>query len=127
MSGRVLVVDDDQAICELLEITLRRQGFEVEWRTSEHDAFELVAERDFDVIITDLGMTSPSGIELCERILGLRPDVPVVVVTGNASLDAAIAAIRVGAYDFITKPVDTKLLALTIARACQHGRLRDEV
>src|SRR4029079_19594210 len=56
-----------------------------------------------------------------------RPDVPVIVVTANASLDAAMSAIRVGAYDFITKPVDTQLLSLTIERALGHRRLRDEV
>jgi two-component system response regulator HydG len=127
VNDRVLVVDDDQAMCEFVELTLKRQGFEVTWRTSGLDALELVAAQDFEVILTDLNMASLNGIELCERILAIRPDVPVVVVTGHASMEAAIAAIRVGAYDFIAKPVDTKLLALTVARAVQHGRLRDEV
>ncbi|HEX7601038.1 MAG TPA: response regulator, partial [Polyangiaceae bacterium] len=88
MSGRVLVVDDDQSTCELLELMLRRAGLEAEWRTSGLDALELVASRDFDVILTDLGMASLAGAELCERILAIRPDVPVIVVTGNASFDA---------------------------------------
>ena len=125
--GRVLVVDDEQSTCELLEVMLRRLGHEVEWRTSAHDAIELVAERDFDVILTDLGMAALSGTELCERILGVRPDVPVIVVTGDASMSAAVGAIRAGAYDFITKPVDAELLALSVSRALQHGRLRKEV
>src|SRR5689334_18231427 len=111
----------------MLEIMLRREGVEVEWRTSGHDVVELVAERDFDVILTDLGMASVGGAELCERILAIRPDVPVVVVTGNASFDAAVGAIRAGAYDFVTKPVDAKLLSLVVARASQHGQLRREV
>jgi DNA-binding NtrC family response regulator len=127
MSGRILVVDDDQSMCEMLELMLRRDALEVEWRTSGLDALELVAERDFDVILTDLGMASLSGAELCERILGIRPDVPVIVVTGNASFDAAVASIRAGAYDFITKPVDAKLLSLVVGRALQHGQLRQEV
>jgi two-component system response regulator HydG len=123
----VLLVDDDQSTCELLEMLLRRDGFEVVWRTSGLDALDLVAERDFDVILTDLGMANLGGAELCERILGIRPDVPVIVVTGNASMDAAVGAIRAGAYDFITKPVDAALLSLTVSRALQHSRLRDEV
>jgi DNA-binding NtrC family response regulator len=127
MSGSVLVVDDDQATCEMLEIGLRRDGHEVEWRTSAHDALELVAERDFDVILTDLGMASFGGAELCERILSVRPEVPVVVVTGNASFDAAVAAIRAGAYDFVTKPVDGQILRLVVERALAHGQLRQEV
>jgi two-component system response regulator HydG len=125
--GRVLIVDDDQSVCELLEVMLRRHGLEVESRTSGLDAIELVAERDFDVILTDLGMPSLTGAELCERILGVRPEVPVIVVTANASLAAAVAAIRAGAYDFITKPIDMDLLAVTVARALQHAELRQEV
>ncbi len=127
MSGSVLVVDDDQSACELLEIMLRREGLTVEWRTSGLDALELVAERDFDVILTDLGMATFGGAELCERILAIRPEVPVVVVTGDASFDAAVAAIRAGAYDFVTKPVDTAILALVVGRAVQHGQLHQEV
>jgi two-component system response regulator HydG len=127
LKARALVVDDDQSTCELLEILLRRAGLEVEWRTSALDAVELVQGHDFDVILTDLGMAAFSGAELCARILAIRPEVPVVVVTGDASLDAAVAAIRAGAYDFVTKPVDPELLALVVGRAVQHGKLRQEV
>jgi two-component system response regulator HydG len=125
--GTVLVVDDDQSVCELLEVMLKKEGLDVVWRTSALDALELVGEKDFGVILTDLGMASLTGIELCERILGIRPDTPVVVVTGNASLDAAVAAIRAGAYDFITKPIDTKLLSVVVNRALSHSQLRDEL
>ena len=125
--GRVLVVDDDQAACELLELTLGKLGHEVSYRSSGEDALELVADEDFDAILTDLNMTGITGIELCERILAIRSDVPVVVITGEATVEAAVGAIRAGAYDFITKPVDTKLLGLTVSRAIQHRRLREEV
>src|SRR5690349_18751621 len=127
MNGRVLVVDDDQSTCELLSLLLRRDGLNVEWCTSAFDALELVAGRDFDVILTDLGMASLSGAALCARILDIRPDVPVVVVTGDASLDAAVGSIRAGAYDFITKPVDAKILSLVIERALNDATLREEV
>ena len=125
-NGRVLVVDDEQSTCELLEVMLRRQGVDVTWRTSPHDALDLVVERDFDVILTDLEMAGLSGIELCERILLVRPDMPVVVVTGDATMAAAVAAIRAGAYDFLTKPVDAALLSRSVSRALSHGRLRRE-
>src|SRR5215813_619639 len=97
--GRLLIVDDDQAACEFLESILRRQH-RVAWRTSAHDALELVGEQDFDVILTDLNMTDLGGLDLCERIVGMRPDIPVIVVTGYGSMEAAIGAIRAGAYDF---------------------------
>jgi two-component system response regulator HydG len=124
---RILVVDDDQSMCEFVELTLRRQMFDVVWRTSAQDALELVGDNDFDVILTDLSMAGMGGLELCERIVGMRPDVPVIVVTAYGSMESAVAAIRVGAYDFITKPVDAKVLGITVGRALQHHRLRDEV
>ncbi len=124
--GRLLVVDDDQTACEFLEAILRRQH-RVVWRTSAHDALEMVADEDFDVILTDLNMTDIGGLDLCERIVGMRPDIPVIVVTGYGSMEAAIGAIRAGAYDFVTKPVDANVIGLTVNRALRHRRLQEEV
>jgi two-component system response regulator HydG len=72
-------------------------------------------------------MSDMSGIELCTRIIGTRPDVPVIVITAHGSMEAAISAMRAGAYDFLTKPVDNKLLGMSITRATQHHRLQTEV
>ena len=124
--GRLLIVDDDQSACEFLESILRRQ-YKVTWRTSAHDALEMVADQDFDVILTDLNMTDIGGLDLCERIVGIRPDIPVIVVTGYGSMEAAIGAIRAGAYDFVTKPVDATVIELTVDRALRHRRLQEEV
>jgi two-component system response regulator HydG len=125
--GKVLFVDDDQTMCDFVEATLGGFGQEVTTCTSSQDALELIEQKDFDVILTDLNMTGLGGLDLCERIVEMRPNVPVIVVTGQATLDAAIGSIRVGAYDFVVKPVDSKILALSVSRALQHRRLRDEV
>ena len=127
MNGRVLVVDAQESHCRALEAMLREAGLDCQWRTSGVGALETVAERDFDAILTDLGIATLPGVELCERILAIRPDVPVIVVTGDASLDAAVAAIRAGAYDFITKPVDPALLTLALGRALRAAQLRKEM
>ncbi len=127
MKGHVLVVDDEQETCDLLEMALVRHGFKVTTTPSAPKALEHVAAEDFDVVLTDLQMPEMSGLDLCERVLGTRPNMPVVVITGQGSLETAIGAIRVGAYDFITKPVDPKLLFLSVSRAIQHRRLQDEV
>jgi len=127
MKGQVLVVDDEQETCDLLEMALVRHGFKVTTSANAQRALELVAAQDFDVVLTDLSMPEMSGLDLCERVLGTRPNMPVVVITGQGSLETAIGAIRVGAYDFITKPVDPKLLFLSVSRAIQHRRLQDEV
>ena len=127
MKGHVLIVDDEQETCDLLEMALVRHGFKVTTSTNAQRALELVATQDFDVVLTDLSMPEMSGLDLCERVLGTRPNMPVVVITGQGSLETAIGAIRVGAYDFITKPVDPKLLFLSVSRAIQHRHLQDEV
>jgi len=127
MKNSVLVVDDDEDQCSLLEAALERLGYAVTTKTSPQAALELAASESFDCIVTDLGMHEMSGIDLTERVLGARPDVPVIVVTGHGSIETAIAAMRVGAYDFLTKPVDPKLLALSVARAIKHGQLQSEV
>jgi len=127
MKDRILCIDDDHDHCELLKAALSQLGFEVEATTSPTHALDLVGQQPFDVILTDLGMGEMDGLALCERILGTRPGIPVLVVTGRASMETAIGAMRAGAYDFLTKPVEPKLLAISVARAAQHQRLQAEV
>ena len=123
----VLVVDDERDTCDLLEMALSRQGMQVTTCTTAADALEKVASRDFDVVLSDLTMPDVSGLELCERIIALRPDVPVVLITGHGSLETAMGAIRAGAYDFVTKPIESKTLGVVVSRAVQHRRLRDQI
>jgi two-component system, NtrC family, response regulator AtoC len=127
MMKRILVVDDDEGMCELLEAGLARKGFDVAWRTSADEAVDLTRTSDLDAIVTDLNMRGLNGLEFCERIVANRPDVPVIVITAFGSLETAVAAIRVGAYDFITKPFEIEALALALERAVQHHALREEV
>ncbi len=127
MSGRVLVVDDDQSMCDLIESNLTRKGFGVKYLTSPSEAYDLLQREDFDAVLTDLKMRGMNGIELCERIVANRPDIPVVVITAFGSLETAVAAIRAGAYDFVTKPFQMEALKLTMERAVQHRALREQV
>jgi len=123
----VLVVDDERDTCELLELALARQGMQVTTCTTAADALEKIASRDFDVVLTDLSMPETSGLEVCERVIALRPDVPVVLITGHATLETAMGAIRAGAYDFVTKPIESKTLGVVVSRAVQHRRLREQI
>ena len=127
MSDRILVVDDDRDQCDTLAELVGEEGYDVSTTISPQEALERVAREDFGVVLTDLGMSEMTGEELCTRLVGMRPDVPVIVVTGHGNLEAAVAAIRAGAYDFITKPVDPKLLSLSIARCLRSRRLEREV
>ncbi len=127
MSGRILVVDDDASICEMIQADLDERGFTTTTRTAATEALELLAGAEFDAVVTDLQMRGMNGLELCERIVANRPDVPVIVITAFGSLDTAVAAIRAGAYDFLTKPLELDALVVALDRAIQHRALREEV
>jgi len=127
VTARILVVDDDREHCEALEATLRELGHDACYTTDPQDALERVGRETFAAILTDLTMSHMDGLELCTRILGACPAVRVIVVTGNGTMEVAVAAMRAGAYDFLTKPIDVKLLAPAVSRAVQHHRLQAEV
>jgi DNA-binding NtrC family response regulator len=128
MSGqRVLIVDDDRALCELLAADLEEAGYEPVWQTEAKDGLGLVLSEEFDAVVTDLRMADMNGIDFCRRVAANRPDVPVIVLTAFGSMETAVAAIRAGAYDFITKPIESDALLVALERATQHRALRNEV
>jgi len=127
MLGRVLIVDDDQSMCEMVEADISSRGFESSWCTSAEKAFALLKDNEFDVVLTDLQMPGMDGIDLCDRIVNNYPHVPVVVMTSFGSMETAVAALRTGAYDFVTKPVEMDILALTLQRAVNHRSLQVKV
>ncbi|MBL8603169.1 MAG: sigma-54-dependent Fis family transcriptional regulator [Myxococcales bacterium] len=127
MHARVLLVDDDPEMGKLLGIILKKRGFETLVARDGDEAQALLAEHEIDVVVTDVKMPGIDGITLCDRIVAGHPEMPVVVLTAFGSMETAIAAIRAGAYDFVTKPVDNAVLALAVERAARMGALRDEV
>ena len=124
---RVLVVDDDPAMGEMVVSRLARRGFDATACPSAEDALARLEAADVDVVVADVRMPGMSGLELCTRIAELRPDVPVLVITAFGSLETAVAAIRAGAHDYLHKPFDIDELALRIEQAARHHALRQEV
>lgn len=127
MNDRVLIVEDEEELCRLLELELQGRGFTVSWATTVDAALPRVLSESFDVVLTDLNLPKKSGLELCTSIASARSEVPVVVMTAFGSLDTAIAAIRAGAYDFVVKPLDMDALEVALRRAAEHRSLRAEV
>jgi two-component system response regulator AtoC len=127
MKGRSLIVDDDQSMCDMLAVGLRKRGYEPTCARSGAEALEQLAANDFDVVVTDVNMRGVTGIELCQRVVANRPDIPVIVITAFGSMETAIAAMRAGAYDFIPKPLDLDALGFALDRGIGHRRLRTEV
>ncbi len=125
--NRILIVDDDPTMCTMLATILGKRGFEVTTHGTADAAFTHLRTSDVDVVVTDINMKGENGLELCQRIVADRPDVPVVVITAFGSLDTAIGAIRAGAYDFVPKPFEVAALIVSLDRAIQHRALREEV
>ncbi len=123
----ILVADDDQEMCELAEASLSRRGYKVTWRLTAEEALAELDREDFSVLLIDIHMQGMNGLELCSQALLKRPDAVVVVMTGFGTLEDAIGAMRAGAYDFITKPVSTDALALSVDRAARHRAMNDEL
>ena len=110
MPGSIVIIDDEKDVSESLQEALCDAGYPAIAAPTVQAGLELVAKQDVDVVLTDLGMAEMSGLVVCERVMGVRPDIPVVVITGQNDVDSAVASLRAGAFDFITKPVDSKLL-----------------
>ena len=127
MQNRVLIIDDDESMREVLQEALSQRNFEVTSRGSADEALRLLTEHEIDVVVTDFNMPTMTGVELCRRIIANREDLPVIVMTAFGSMETSVAAIRAGAYDFVTKPLEIDDLVMTIERALKHRTLREEV
>jgi two-component system response regulator HydG len=126
-AGIVLVVDDDEDTCGTLVDAMTRRGYQAHAARSGDAALEMIAKADFDVVLADVRLGGMTGLEVCRHIAERRPDVPVIVMTGHGNMDVAISAIRVGAYDFIEKPLSMDAVLLALARAVKHRQLAGEV
>jgi two-component system response regulator HydG len=127
VSGRILLVDDDAAMTSTLELGLSQRGYRVVTASRADEALRQLEAEDVDVVVTDLNMPGLGGIEFCERVSESHPDLPVIVLTAFGSYDSAVAAIRVGAYDFLSKPARLDVIAIAVERAAQHRALDREV
>ncbi len=126
MSGKLLLIDDDVAACEALSTLLTHRGFAVATANAGSEALEMLERGEFDVVVSDLNMPGMSGLELCQRAHKNWPSLPIVLVTAFGSMEMAVSAIRAGAYDFISKPIQTQELLLTLTRALEHKQLKEE-
>jgi len=120
---RLLVVDDEESVALTVGEVLRQDGFEVTTASSGSEAIALLNETEFDLILTDLHMEGGDGITVLEDVRGRNPFVITIVLTGFASVESAIAALRHGAYDYLIKPCLIDDLKFTVRRGIEHRRL----
>lgn len=125
--GPILVVDDEPEMCALLSDVLQDEGYGVETATSGEKALAKMGEQEFAVVITDLNMKGMPGMTLLQEIKRLHPETNVIIMTAFGSIESAIEAMKMGAYDYVTKPVKSEEIALTVQKAVRESSLRREV
>ncbi len=122
----VLVVDDDNAHRTMLYTLISGWGYEVTQADDGATAIEKVKEQSYDLVLMDVRMVKVSGLEALEQIKSFNPAIPVIIMTAYSSVDTAVDALKQGAHDYLTKPLDFDKLKITIARSMEHTRLKEE-
>ena len=121
--ARILVVDDEPLTARALEAMARHFGYEVDVAGSLESAIERLGQASFDVVLTDLNLGRGDGIDLLRYVVEHTPEVPVIVITGYASMDSAMEAIQAGAFDYLAKPPSLASLRALLERAVQKRRV----
>ena len=121
----VFVVDDEKRMCESLKALLRPRGYEVTAVTSGELALQTIGKKNYDLFLLDICIPDLDGFSLMEHILNRLPDTPVIMMTGDVSVDSAVKALRKGAYDYLKKPFETEELVKTIDNALRQKMLQE--
>ena len=124
---KVLVVDDDLEMARLIADVLQEDGFFVTIMGDSLEASKILKKEDFDVIVTDLKMKGLKGLDLLEEVKRVAPLTTVIIITAFGTVESAIQAMKMGAYDYITKPFQMDELILTVRKALENRLLKKEV
>ncbi len=121
---KILVVDDEHLILRIITDILSKQGYEVRTAPNYHNAIQLLEAEEFSAVLTDIRMPEKSGIDLLSHVRELNEDVPVILMTGFASMDSAMEAVKQGAFDYLTKPLDFAKLTKVIKQSIEKFELQ---
>jgi two-component system, NtrC family, response regulator HydG len=126
-AGRVMIVDDESVVRESLDKWFSNEGYQVRSYSSANEALAVVRPGEWDVALLDIKMPGMDGMELQRHLREIDPELIIIVMTGYASVDTAVQALKAGAYDYITKPFDPDDLLNTVSHAIEHHRAQREV
>ncbi|MCD6288516.1 MAG: sigma-54-dependent Fis family transcriptional regulator, partial [Candidatus Hydrogenedentes bacterium] len=124
---RVLVIDDESIMREFVTETLVRAGYNVETAANGKEGLARFRDDVYDLVLTDLKMPDINGIEVVRTVRQIAPATSVIVMTAYGTIETAVEAIRLGAFDYITKPLSPDVIEITVERALDHARLAEEV
>ena len=123
---RILLADDDQSVRRVLQFKLEKQGYTVTVVADGALALEKIRSDRWDLLLSDIKMPKVDGIELLEQAKALQPDLKVILITAHATVAQAVKAVKLGAFDYITKPFDDDELFVTVNKALAFKRLESE-
>jgi len=127
LEDRILIVDDEARICEVMERRLTLEGYSCTVASNGKEALSQFYKDTFSLIISDIRMPEMDGIELLKKVKAVNPKMMMIMVTAYAELELAVEAMRLGAYDFLTKPVDLEIVVLSVKKALEKKRLEEEI
>jgi PAS domain S-box-containing protein len=127
MSDTILIVDDEYHFTDSLKRILHNEGFDVDSAVSGREAFTRIKARRYSAVLLDLHLPDLDGIEVAEYLTGSDPDCAVIILTGQATVDSAMQAVRFGCYDYITKPCRPERVVRTLKRATENRQLKKEL
>lgn len=123
---KVIIIDDEQEICNSVEMILDYEGYDVDYTTSATDGLEKLKSAQFDVALLDIQMPDMSGFEVLSKAKEVRKDIAVIIISAHSNIENAIKATKLGAFDFIEKPIDRDKLLISIRNAVEHSTLKRE-
>ena len=121
--GKIMVIDDEEIVCHLLTDLLKDRGYDVEYALSGKEGLAIVQQKSFDVVITDIKMPEISGLQVIIKLKNIDPNIKVIIITAFGNLETAQQSLRLGAYDYITKPLDIEKISFIIKRAVTSRQL----
>ena len=126
MAWQILLVEDEASVREAFELRLTAQGYVVQTAGSGEDALARLRSFEPDILVLDLVMPNLSGLDVLAQVKQATPNLPVIVLTARGTIKDAVEAMRLGAFDYISKPVDLDELDLMIERIIEHKNLKSE-
>lgn len=125
-TGTVLVIDDEKAICEGCCLVLGDQGYAVVYGTTGREGLNKLQNQDFDVLLLDIKLPDTDGMQILASVRQTHPRLPVIVMTGYASIQSAVTAMKQGAFDYLSKPFEEDVLSHAVGKAIENKRLKEE-
>ncbi len=122
-SQKILILDDEEALREIIAQRLRRKGYEILEAGTAEEGLSCIRDTLLDAVLLDLRLPDGDGLTLLPQIKQLQPDLQVVMLTGHGTIESAIEAIKLGAYDYLTKPCNLSELEITLQKASEKRKL----